>query len=139
MPNKGVPMVEVCPECDHPGITARVTKTPRYRCDVCPARFDEPAVRASKQHKQSTENMPQTDRYDDIRAALRSLQRDGQTFVKSAHVADRVKGLDALDVGKVLATRGLDSGDVSKWRDNTPTLWRIRIEAAGEQEPEVPA
>jgi len=139
MANKGVPMVEVCPECGTPKITARKTKTPRYRCDICPARFDEPGVRPSKQHTQSTENMPGTDRYDDIRAALRSLQRDGQTFVKSSHVADRVEGMSARDVGKVLATRGLDSDDISKWRERAPTLWRISLDAAGKQEAEATA
>lgn len=139
MPNEGIPMVDVCPECDHPGITKRETKTPLYRCDVCPARFDEPATRLSKRHTQSTENLARHERYTEVRQALRELKRDGQTFVKSAHVADRVDGFDALDAGKLLATRGLDSGDVAKWRENTPVLWRIQLDAAGEQEAEVPA
>lgn len=132
-------MVEVCPECDHSGITARETKTPLYRCDVCPARFDEPATRPSKRHTQSTANMPRTDRWEDIRGALQELKRDGQTYVKSHHVADRVDGVDAQAVGKVLSTQGLDAGAVSKWRDNTPTLWRIGLDASEGEAPEATA
>lgn len=129
MAKAGVPMVTVCPECDRPKITARKRKTPKYRCDACRARFEEPATRPSEQHTESKENLSATDRYDDIRAALRSLQRDGQSFVKSAHVADRVEDMDARDVGKVLATQGVDSGDVWKWREeSTPTLWRISLD-----------
>jgi len=128
MSQKAWRMIDVCPSCDSPKITARETKTPDYRCDICQERFDEPTTRRSKnyQHKAKSGG-PDADDWQAVLQALRQTRDDGSSHARSKLIAKHAPELTSEKVGQLLSRYG--EGDVvERYREaSLGIVWRITV------------
>jgi hypothetical protein len=131
MSESSVPRVDVCPACDSPKITARKTKTPEYRCNVCTERFAEPDQRVSKNHahKTATDGGRDDGRYAQLVAALKATREAGSTFARSKLIADYSDALSTQEVATLCARRAEPRGDVARYREaSLGIVWRITVD-----------
>lgn len=123
-------LIDVCPDCDAPKIVARQTKEPTYRCRICTARFEEPRTRRSKRHSGRTadDDTPIDETVSQVLEALVAIQDAGQSFTRSAQIADHIDDMRAQDVGTLLS-HYLEGEAVERWRDGaSAVLWHITLD-----------
>jgi len=132
-------MVDACPSCDSPKITERVTKTPRYRCNVCRERFAEPVRRASQNHTYGTDQDTVDEvQYQALVTALRRTRAAGSSHARSKLIAKYSDELNTQQVAQLLTRWAEPRGDVQRYREaSLGIVWRITVAETGESE--VPA
>lgn len=133
--SKAYRTTECCPACESTRFTARMTKEPTYRCNVCRERFETPAERRDKRHTSAGGGHAQAtthDAYAAVVPALRGLVADGQRYIKASHVSARVEYGPSY-VGSLLKEIGLERGDVTIWSANgNQNVWHIELDARPE-------
>ena len=134
----GVPIVKACPNCDSAKIAERVTKTPRFRCDVCGERFEQPTTRANKNHTfGSPDATVDAHQYQSLVTALRRTREAGSSHAQSKLIAQYSDELSAKAVAQLCTRYAEARGDVERYREGSAGIvWRIVVDerAASEQE-----
>ena len=128
--SRGAPMVDACPACDSPKITARETKTPTYRCNVCRERFAEPTTRQNKNHTYATRDDPvDPERYQALVAALRRTRDAGSSHARAKLIAQYTEALSHREVADMLPRWAAHRGDVERYREaSLGIVWRITLD-----------
>ena len=137
--SRGAPFVDACPSCDSPKITARETKTPTYRCNVCRERFESPTRRQNKNHTYATrDDSVDSERYQTLLAALQRTRDAGSSHARAKLIAQYSDVLDTQEAARLLSRWAEPRGDVERYREaSLGIIWRITVD--DDAAPEVPA